>query len=188
MRRGYQGLYLVGESRSGFVPRMPATRVVLANDHPALRRSLKQVLKCEADLVVVGEASDLDAATRQVAVQSPRVLVLDLRMPDGFSAERIKRLRALSPSTEIVVTTMHEDPTLAVEAHGAGAIGFVLADAADLELAEAVRRAARGVGYTSPRATRAAARPDGARGVCAGQALRAALRRRTGNTALTVVP
>jgi two-component system, NarL family, response regulator NreC len=150
-------LYSVGESPSGPVSRLRATRVVLANDHPALRRSLKQVLEREADLVIVGEASDLEAAIHQVGVQRPRVLVLDLRMPCGFSAERIKRLRALSPSTAIVVTTMHEEPTFATEAHGAGAIGFVLADAADLELPEAVRRAARGVAYTSPRVTRAAA-------------------------------
>jgi two-component system, NarL family, response regulator NreC len=136
---------------------MHVTRVVLANDHPALRRSLKQILEREADLVVVGEASDLETAIRQLAVQSPRVLVLDLRMPSGFSAERIKRLRTLSPSTEVVVTTMHADPTFATQAHRAGAIGFVLAEAADVELPAAVRRAARGVGYTSPRVRHAAA-------------------------------
>ncbi len=151
------GLHSVGESSSGAVSRTHATRVVLANDHLALRRSLKQVLEREGDVVVVGEASDLETAIRQVVAQTPRVLVLDLRMPNGFSAERIRRLRALSPSTEIVATTMHEDPIFATQAHRAGAIGFVLADAADLELPEAVRRAARGVGYTSPRVTRAAA-------------------------------
>lgn len=144
-------LHPVGGSSSATVSRMHATRVVLANDHPALSRSLKQVIEREPDLVVVGEASDLESAMRQMVVQTPRVLVLDLRMPNGFSAERIKLLRALSPSTEIVVTTMHADPIFATQAHGAGAIGFVLADAADLELPQAVRRAARGLAYTSPR-------------------------------------
>ena len=134
-----------------------ATRIVLANDHPALRWSLKQVLEREADLVIVGEANNLEAAIRHVAVHSPQVLVLDLRMPDGFSAERIERLRTLSPGTEIVVTTMHEDPIFATQAHGAGAIGFVLSDFADRDLPEAVRRAARGFGYTSPRVRPAAA-------------------------------
>jgi DNA-binding NarL/FixJ family response regulator len=150
-------LHSVGESSSGFVSRIHATRVVLANDHPALRRSLKQVLERESDLIVVDEAADLEAAIRQVAVQTPRVLVLDLRMPGGFSAERIKRLRKLSPSTEIVVTTMHADPIFATQAHRAGALGFVLAEAADVELPAAVRRAARGLGYTSPRIEREAA-------------------------------
>jgi two-component system, NarL family, response regulator NreC len=150
-------LHSVGESSSGSVSRIHATRVVLANDHPGLRRSLKEVLEREVDLVVVGEAGDLQAAICQVTVQCPRVLVLDLRMPNGFSAERIKQLRRLSPSTEIVVTTMHANPIFATQAHRAGAIGFVLAEAAGVELPEAVRHAARGVGYTSPRVGRAAA-------------------------------
>lgn len=126
---------------------------MLANDHPALRRSLRRLLDDEADLDVVGEATDLEAAVHEVSVQRPHVLVLDLRMPNGFSAERIERLRTLSPSTEIVVTTMHSDPIFATQAHRAGAIGFVLADAADMELPEAVRRASRGLGYTSPHVT-----------------------------------
>ena len=125
--------------------------VVLANDHPALRRSLRSLLDHHDDVDVVGEASDFEAAVHEVSVQRPHVLVLDLRMPDGFSAERIKRLRALSPGTEIVVTTMHVDQAFAAEAHRAGAIGFVVADGADRELVEAVRRASRGLAYTSPR-------------------------------------
>lgn len=136
-------------------PRDGWTRVVLANDHPGLRRSLRRLLDREDDLEVVGEASDFESAVHEVSVQHPHVLVLDLRMPDGFSAERIKRLRALSPSAEIVVTTMHIDETFANEALRAGAIGFVVADCADRELVEAVRRASRGLAFTSPRIRRA---------------------------------
>ena len=136
---------------------MRRTRVVLANDHPGLRRSLRWLLDHEDDLDVVGEATDFEAAVHEVAVQHPDVLVLDLRMPDGFSAERIKRLRAASPGTEIVVTTMHVNEAFATEALRAGAIGFVLADSADRELVEAVRRAIRGLAYTSPRIRRAVA-------------------------------
>jgi DNA-binding NarL/FixJ family response regulator len=106
------------------------------------------------DLDVVGEASDLEAAAHVVSVRHAHVLVLDLRMPDGFSAQRIKRLRALSPGTEIVVTTMHLNEAFAAGAHRAGAIGFVVADGADRELVEAVRRASRGLPYTSPRISR----------------------------------
>jgi two-component system, NarL family, response regulator NreC len=130
---------------------------VLANDHPGLRRSLRSLLEHEEDLDVVGEASDFEAALHEVSVQHPHVLVLDLRMPDGFSAERIKRLRALSPSTGIVVTTMHVNERFATEALRAGAIGFVVADSADRELAEAVRRASRGLIFISPRIRRAVA-------------------------------
>jgi two-component system, NarL family, response regulator NreC len=133
------------------------TRVVLANDHPGLRRSLRWLLDQADDLDVVGEATDFDATLHDVAVQRPHVLVLDLRMPDGFSADRMRRLRAASPGTEIVVTTMHVSEVFATEALRAGAIGFVVADSADRELVEAVRRAARGLPYTSPRVRRAVA-------------------------------
>jgi DNA-binding NarL/FixJ family response regulator len=132
-------------------------RVVLANDHSGLRRSLRSLLDDEDGLDVVGEASDFEAAVHEVAAQHPDVLVLDLRMPDGFSAERLKRLRVASPGTEIVVTTMHVNEAFATEAFRAGAIGFVLADSADRELVEAVRRASRGLPYTSSRIRRAVA-------------------------------
>lgn len=109
------------------------------------------------DLVVAGEATDFDTAFEEVAAQHPHVLVLDLRMPHGFSSERIKRLRMASPGTEIVVTTMHVNESFVNEALGAGAIGFVVADGADRELVEAVRRARRSLPYVSPRVRRAVA-------------------------------
>lgn len=109
------------------------------------------------DLDVVGEATDVEATLHEVAVQHPDVLVLDLRMPHGFSPERIERLRTASPGTEIVVTTMHVNEAFANEALRAGAIGFVLADSADRELVEAVRRARHGLPYISPRVRRAVA-------------------------------
>ena len=133
------------------------TRVVLANDHAGLRRSLRLLLAREEDLDVVGEVSDFEASLCELAAKRPDVLVLDLRMGDGFSAQRIKRLRTLSPSTEIEVTTMHVNEAFAVEAFRAGAIGFVVADNADRELVEAVRRAGHGLPYTSPRVRHAVA-------------------------------
>jgi DNA-binding NarL/FixJ family response regulator len=109
------------------------------------------------DLDVIDEASDFDAALREVAVEQPDVLVLDLRMPGGFSAERIARLRTVSPGTQIVVTTMHVNEAFASEALRAGAIGFVVADSADRELVEAVRHAGQALPYVSPRVRRAVA-------------------------------
>ena len=107
-------------------PAKRQTRVVLANDHPDLRRSLRRLFEHADDLDVVGEASDFEAAVHELAVEHPDVLVLDLRMPNGFSAERIKRLRAVSPGTEIVVTTMHVNEAFATEASERGD-RFVLA-------------------------------------------------------------
>jgi len=150
-------LHLIDDHRTSSRSDGGRTRVVLANDHPGLRRSLRWLLDHEPDLEVVDEAGDFEDAVHEVAVQHPDVLVLDLRMPNGFSAERIERLRAESPSTGIVVTTMHANETFATKALSAGATGFVLADSADRELVDAVRQAARGLVYTSPRLTRAVA-------------------------------
>jgi DNA-binding NarL/FixJ family response regulator len=126
-------------------------RVVLADDHVPLRRNLRLLLEAEEDLKVVGEAGDLEGAIRQLQAYRPRVLVLDPRMPDGSIAGTIERLREHSPRTEIVIVTMHENEMFADQALKAGAIGFVRKDRADLELADAVRRAAHGLRYRSPR-------------------------------------
>jgi two-component system response regulator NreC len=125
-------------------------RVILADDHPSLRRSLRRLLESEDDMNVVGEAGDLETAIRGVRSHGPDVLVLDLRMPDGASSERIKRLREQSPRTAIVIITLQENQMFADLAAKAGAIGFVLKDRADQELADAVRHAARGREYRSP--------------------------------------
>jgi two-component system response regulator NreC len=80
----------------------------------------------------------------------PHVLVLDLEMPNGSSIETIRRLHETTPETEIVVLTMEESAAFAQRALEAGAIGFVLKDRADNELALAVRAAARGDEFLSP--------------------------------------
>jgi len=108
------------------------------------------VLEYEQDITVVVEAGDLESAIRGMGSHRPDVLVLDLRMPNGSSSERIERLRGHSPRTAIVIITMQANEMFAELALKAGAIGFVLKDHADQELACAVRDAARGVEYRSP--------------------------------------
>jgi two-component system response regulator NreC len=125
-------------------------RVVLADDHYLVRRSLRLLLDCENDFDVIGEAGDLKGAAQHVFGNAPNVLVLDLEMPGGSSVEAIRQLRKRVPKTEIVVLTMERSPAFAQRAIDAGAIGFVLKDRADAELPEAVRRASRGEEYVSP--------------------------------------
>jgi two-component system, NarL family, response regulator NreC len=153
-----------------------AIRVVLADDHAQMRRSLRLLLDGEDGVTVIAEAGDLSTVMRHVHDHRPDVLVIDLRMPNGSSFEAIRRLRQQIPSTEIVVVTMEESPAFAQRALDAGAIGFVLKDTADGELPEAVRRAAEREHYISPRvAGRLSARRRAARAERPGRGLRRGL-------------
>jgi len=131
----------------------PSTvRVVLAESHALMRDSLRVVLNGEEDLEVIAEARDLASAERHVQDDQPHVLVLDLSMPGGSSLEAISRLRERRPATQIVALTMEDNPVFAQRALAAGALGFVVKEMADEELVQAVRAAAHGEEYISPRA------------------------------------
>ncbi len=126
-------------------------RVVLADDHGLMRRSLRLLLDGEDGVEVVAEAKDLASALRAVRAQRPDVLVLDLRLPGNSGIETITTLHERAPDTQIVVATMHESPVYAEHALACGALGFVHKELADSELVEAVRAAAGGLKYVSPR-------------------------------------
>jgi two-component system, NarL family, response regulator NreC len=131
--------------------RAAAIRVVLADDHAMVRRTLRLLLESERDVDVIAEAVDVSRVTRHVSQHVPHVLVLDLRLPNGSSIEMIRQLCERFPETEMVVLTMEESPLFAQKAIDAGAIGFVVKDRADTELLAAVRLASRGEEYVSPR-------------------------------------
>jgi len=116
-----------------------------------MRRSLRLLLDNESDLEVIAEADDLGLVVHHVQGQRPHVLVLDLGMPGGSSIDAIKRLRQQVPETNVVVLTMEDNPVFAQQALSAGAVGFVLKDSADADLPAAVRAAAKGEEYVSPR-------------------------------------
>ena len=135
-------------------------RVVIADDHSVVRRGLRQVLEAEEGFEVVAEASDLESARRYVRGHRPDVLILDLNLPEGLSLGAIPDIRADSPETQIVVLTMQNEPAYARQALSAGALGYVLKEAAESELVEAVQRAAAGDTYLNPRlGARVAAEP-----------------------------
>ena len=125
--------------------------IVLADDHAVVRSGLRLLLD-QAGLRVLAEAGDAESALRSVLGHKPTVLILDLNMPgEPTSLEAIPRVADVSPGTHVVVLTMQEDPMFAREALRAGAVGYVLKEAADSELVEAVRRAAVGETYLNPR-------------------------------------
>jgi two-component system response regulator NreC len=138
-------------------------KIVIADDHSVVRRGLRQLLEAEDGVEVVAEAQDVDSALRYTRGHKPDVLVLDLNMPGGSTLEAIPAIRKESPDTKIVILTMQNEPAYAREALGAGVLGYVLKEAADTELVEAVRRAAAGDTYLNPRlgARVAAAPPPG---------------------------
>jgi two-component system, NarL family, response regulator NreC len=126
--------------------------IVLADDHAVVRSGLRLLLDQTEGLKVVAEAGDAESALRSVLGHKPAVLVLDLNMPGTLtSLEAIPNVAGVSPGTRVVVLTMQEDPRFAREALRAGAAGYVLKEAADDELVEAVRAAAAGGTYLNPR-------------------------------------
>jgi two-component system, NarL family, response regulator NreC len=127
-------------------------KIVLADDHAVVRKGLRLLLDSEEGLEVVAEAGTADDALRYVRAHRPTVLVLDLNMPgDMNSLDAIPEVEAAGDGTRVVVLTMQEDPEFARRALGNGAAGYVLKEAADDELVEAVRRAAAGDTYLNPR-------------------------------------
>ncbi len=130
-------------------PTAPIT-IVIADDHKVVRAGLRLLLEAEDGFEVVGEAGDVADTERRVLAFRPRVLILDLNMPGESSLPAIPRLRSNFPETQIVVLTMQNDPAFAREALRAGAVGYVLKEAADAELVQAVRLAANGRTYLNP--------------------------------------
>ena len=137
--------------------------VVIADDHTVVRSGLRLVLEAEEDLAVVAEAEDVEATVRKLMGYKPAVLVLDINMGGRSSLDSIERIREASPETEIVVLTMQSETEYARDALRSGARGYLLKEAADTELVEAVRAAAAGQSYVQPSiGARLASEPSGA--------------------------
>lgn len=134
--------------------------VVLADDHNLIRAGLRNMLEGEADLRVIGEGADTASAVRLTQDRRPDVLVLDLQMPGADPARDIEGLREGVPGTAIVVLTMQSDPRKARELLRAGAAGYVLKQAAERKLTEAIRIAAGGGSYIDPELGGAMAKLD----------------------------
>jgi two-component system, NarL family, response regulator NreC len=130
---------------------VPPIRIVLADDHSVVRTGLGLLLAAEDGIEVVAETGDIDATLRAVLGHKPDVLVLDLNMPGSqTSLEALPLVPERSENTATVVLTMQNDPEYARRALRAGALGYVLKEAADSELVEAIRRAAAGRTYLNP--------------------------------------
>jgi two-component system, NarL family, response regulator NreC len=140
--------------------------LVIADDHAVVRSGLRLLLEAEPGHEVVAEAATADEALRYTRAHRPDVLVLDLNMPGRPTLEMIPELAHAAPETAVVVLTMQADPAFARHALRAGAVGYVLKEAADEELLQAVRLAADGQTYLNPRlGARLAAEPPAPAGL-----------------------
>ena len=128
-------------------------RVLLADDHAAVRAGLRMLLAAAPDVEVVGEAADGATAAAQAAVLRPDVVVMDLRMPGTDGIEATRRVVAAGSARVLVLTTFDLDE-LVLGALRAGAAGFLLKTAGAAELLDAVRRIAAGEGVLAPEVTR----------------------------------
>jgi DNA-binding NarL/FixJ family response regulator len=119
-------------------------RVVLVDDHQLLRDSLRSLLDAEPDIDVVGAAGDGGEAVPLALQTRPDVVLMDLSMPRMGGVEATRRLLAEQPGVQVVVLTSFPDQELIVDAVQAGAVGYLLKDAAPEEVVRAVRSAAAG--------------------------------------------
>ncbi len=131
--------------------------VLLADDHHLVRRGFRRLLEDDPDLVVVGEASDGEEAVRLAASLAPRVVVMDCALPGTSGLVATRRILAAQPDVAVLMLSMHAEPTLVSQALAAGARGYVLKNALDLDLASAVKTVATGGTVLDPAVTQPAA-------------------------------
>jgi two-component system response regulator NreC len=127
--------------------------IILADDHPVVRRGMQTLLEAELDFSVIGEAGDGLESVRLVENLQPDVLILDLMMPGLSGLEALRIIRKRSPRTRVVVLSMHNTNAYVAEALKNGATGYVLKGSDELNLVRAVREAAAGRRFLSPPVT-----------------------------------
>ena len=125
-------------------------KVLLADDHTIVRQGLKLILSSHPDLEVVGEAANGREVIDLAEKLKPDVILMDVAMPELNGIEATRRLHQISPRIKVLVLSMHKEAVYVREILKAGARGYILKDAIDTELVNAIQSVARGDGYISP--------------------------------------
>ena len=134
------------------------TRILLADDHPVVRRGLRLVLDAEPDLEVVAEAGTGAEAVEHALDEDVELAILDIAMPRLTGLQAASEISRRAPEVRVLILSMHDNEQYLFEALRAGASGYVLKSAADRDLIEACRAAMRGEPFLYPRAVRALVR------------------------------
>src|SRR6201984_1522125 len=126
------------------------TRIMLADDHPVVRRGLRMVLEAQPDMQVVAEVGDGAEAVKRGLEDDVDLAVIDITMPRMTGLHAARELHRRRPQLRILVLSMHENERYLYEALKAGASGYVLKTVADRDLVEACRAAMRGEAFLYP--------------------------------------
>lgn len=130
---------------------MEPLTIVIADDHALVRQGIRSFLETQPDFLVVGEADSGEAAVHVVTELVPDILLMDLVMPGIGGVEATRRVKRVSPHTQVIVLTSYHDDEYIFPALRAGVLSYVLKDVSVDELAETVRKAARGESVLHPR-------------------------------------
>lgn len=128
----------------------PRTKVYLVDDHPVFRHGLKQVILADPHFEIAGEAGDDTTALAGIATTRPRVVIMDVRLPQRGGLELLKDLRTVQPRPACLVLTMHSEESTFNAAMDAGAAGYLLKDDALEMVLPALSAVAAGSVYLSP--------------------------------------
>src|SRR5690349_22487612 len=126
------------------------TSVLIVDDHTLVRSGLRLMLEAEEGLIVEDEAADAEQAIRLARLHKPEVVLLDVVLPGRSGIDAAPEILAAAPHARILVLSMQDDPSYVRQAFAAGASGYLLKEAADDELVQAVREVAAGNRYVHP--------------------------------------
>ncbi|HEU0121422.1 MAG TPA: response regulator transcription factor [Bryobacteraceae bacterium] len=142
---------------------MHKIRVLLVDDHALVRRGFRRMLEDDQEIEVVGEASDGAQAEELASQLKPDVIVLDYALPGQTGALTARKILAQSPAVKILILSMHAETSYVERSREAGASGYLLKNALDLELVQAVKAVLQGGWLQDPRLAQAAAATAGKR-------------------------
>ena len=125
-------------------------KILLADDHTIVRQGLKLIISAQPDLEVVGEAANGRDAVEMAEKLRPDMVLMDVAMPELNGIEATRKLVGINARIKVLVLSMHKEAVYVREILKAGARGYILKDAIDTELLNAIRSVAKGDGYISP--------------------------------------
>jgi two-component system response regulator NreC len=132
-----------------------AINILIADDHSLIRAGLRALLQAVSDLNVIGEAENGYTALSRIAELRPDIVLMDISLPGLSGIEVTRQVRGMSPGTRVLMLTVHEDEGMLRESIRAGAHGYILKQAADAELIQAIHVVSQGHMYIYPTLTSA---------------------------------